>query len=232
MKRHAGGERTLGDAVADALRREIVWGEWPKGHVFSENALARRFGTSRSPVREALRQLAHEGLIALGRNGAQVVGLDLGDALELYDVRSMIEQFTASRVCERPRAERASLALMLSALVSAMEEAVSRKDWKDLSNLDLAYHDAIVRASGHRRVSRMWEEMRSLVELTLALVMRRRMQRGDADMRSALAQHRSLAEAILAGDAAWVKRVMQSHVEETRRLLESGLHEKLVDDER
>jgi len=200
--------------------------------VLSENALARRFGTSRSPVREALRQLAHEGLIALGRNGARVVGLDLGDALELYDVRSLIEQFTASRVCERPRAERESLAHTLSALVLAMDDAASRGDWKAFSNLDLAYHDAIVRASGHRRVLRMWEEMRTLVELTLAIVMRRRMQRGVADMRGALAQHRSLAEAILAGDAAWVKRVMQSHVEETRRLLESGLREKLVDDER
>ncbi|ACV58281.1 GntR family transcriptional regulator [Alicyclobacillus acidocaldarius] len=232
MRRNAGGERRLGDVIADVLRREIVWGEWPSGHVFSENALARRFGTSRSPVREALRQLAHEGLISLGRNGARVVGLDLGDALELYDVRSLIEQFTASRVCERPRAERESLAHTLSTLVLAMEEAASRRDWQSFSDLDLAYHDAIVRAANHRRVLRMWDEMRSLVQLTLALVMRKRMQRGDADMRGALAQHRSLAEAILAGDAAWVRRVMQSHVEETRRLLEGGLRGHPAGDER
>ncbi|AEJ43118.1 GntR family transcriptional regulator [Alicyclobacillus acidocaldarius] len=223
MERLSGNEPKLGDTIADVLRREIVWGEWPSGHVFSENALARRFGTSRSPVREALRQLAHEGLISLGRNGARVLGLDLRDALELYDVRSLIEQFIASRVCEQPRADRESLVHTLSTLVCAMEEAVSRRDWQAFSELDLAYHDAIVRTANHRRLLRIWEEMRSLVQLTLALVMRKRMQRGHADLRGALAQHRTLAEAILAGDAAWVRCVMQSHVEETRKLLEEGL---------
>jgi len=231
VERDVGGEKRLGEVIADVLRREIVWGEWSSGHVFSENVLARRFGTSRSPVREALRQLAHEGLISLGRSGARVVGLDLADALELYDVRSLIEQFTASRVCERPRAERESLARTLLTIVLAMEEAASRGDWQSFSDLDLAYHDAIVRAANHRRVMRLWDEMRSLLQLTLALVMRKRMQRGDADMRGALAQHRSLAEAILAGDGAWVRRVMQSHVDESRKLLEGGLRGRPGDEE-
>ena len=231
MERDVGGEKRLGEVIADVLRREIVWGEWSSGHVFSENVLARRFGTSRSPVREALRQLAHEGLISLGRSGARVVGLDLADALELYDVRSLIEQFTASRVCERPRTERESLARTLLTIVLAMEEAASRGDWQSFSDLDLAYHDAIVRAANHRRVMRLWDEMRSLLQLTLALVMRKRMQRGDADMRGALAQHRSLAEAILAGDGAWVRRVMQSHVDESRKLLEGGLRGRPGDEE-
>jgi len=231
VERDVGGEKRLGEVIADVLRREIVWGEWSSGHVFSENALARRFGTSRSPVREALRQLAHEGLISLGRSGARVVGLDLADALELYDVRSLIEQFTASRVCERPRTERESLARTLLTIVLAMEEAASRGDWQSFSDLDLAYHDAIVRAANHRRVMRLWDEMRSLLQLTLALVMRKRMQRGDADMRGALAQHRSLAEAILAGDGAWVRRVMQSHVDESRKLLEGGLRGRPGDEE-
>ncbi|WP_206832555.1 GntR family transcriptional regulator [Alicyclobacillus fructus] len=223
MERDLGGAKRLGEAIADVLRREIVYGEWPAGYVLSENVLARRFGTSRSPVREALRQLAYEGLIELSRSGARVLGLDLGDAGELYDVRSLIEQFAAARVCERPRPERESLARLLASIVSTMEETVRRKDWKAFSDLDLAYHEAIVRAADHRRIMRLWEDIRCLLQLTLALVMRKRMQRGDADMRGALAQHRALSEAVLAGDGEWVKRVIQSHVDESRRLLEGGL---------
>ncbi|WP_206881306.1 GntR family transcriptional regulator [Alicyclobacillus mali (ex Roth et al. 2021)] len=232
MDRGSDEEQKLGDAIADVLRREIVWGEWPAGHVFSENALARRFGTSRSPVREALRQLAHEGLISLGRSGARVLGLDLTDALELYDVRTFIEQFSAARVCQRSRAERERLAGSLLSLVIEMEDAALRRDWQRFADLDLAYHDVMVRASHHRRLTRLWEEMRKLLQLTLALVMRKRMQRGAADMQGALAQHRSLAEAIVAGDGDWVRGVIQSHVEETRKLLECGLHGHIGDDER
>ncbi|SIS99860.1 GntR family transcriptional regulator [Alicyclobacillus vulcanalis] len=222
MERGPEGVQRLGDAIADVLRYEIVMGECAAGHVLSENFLARRFGTSRSPVREALRQLAHEGLLELGRNGARVLGLSGEDVQELYDVRELVEGFAARRACRLARGQREGLAQTLLSVARDMEDAVMHGDWHRFSELDLVYHQSIVEAANHRRIMRLWHEIGKLLQLTLAIVIRMRMQRGEADMRGALAQHRALAEALLAGDEEWMARVVQSHVDESRRLLLSN----------
>jgi GntR family transcriptional regulator of gluconate operon len=84
---------SLGETIACELRLQIINGTIKPNEVISENRIAADFGTSRSPVREALKTLSHEGLIRLERMGAVVLGLSLQDLDELYDVRYLIESF-------------------------------------------------------------------------------------------------------------------------------------------
>src|SRR3954447_13681221 len=101
MSRHAdllsdpsvpAGHKALSRTVADWLAQRIVSGESPPGERLTEPRLAELAGVSRSPVREALRILASEGLVEITpRHGAQVARVGARDARELYESRLLLE---------------------------------------------------------------------------------------------------------------------------------------------
>lgn len=83
---------SLPDVIADTLRQAIVMGEISPGEALRQDEIAAQFETSRIPVREALRQLHAEGLVALHSNkGALVTALSAGDVRELFEIREMLE---------------------------------------------------------------------------------------------------------------------------------------------
>lgn len=80
------------DLVRDGLRASILAGDFEAGHQLRQDEVAEQFGTSRIPVREALRQLESEGLVTFHPNkGAVVRGLSLEDVLEMLDIRIALE---------------------------------------------------------------------------------------------------------------------------------------------
>jgi DNA-binding GntR family transcriptional regulator len=84
--------RSLADFVTDRIADEIVSGGLPAGFRLTEMALAERLGVSRSPIREALRNLSREGLVDLiPRRGAQVASVGAEDAVRLYECRMLLE---------------------------------------------------------------------------------------------------------------------------------------------
>ncbi|MDU5949027.1 MAG: GntR family transcriptional regulator, partial [Paenibacillus macerans] len=108
---------SLGESIAAELRLQMVSGAIKPGEILSENRIAADFGTSRSPVREALKTLSGEGLITLQRMGAVVRGLNLQDIEELYDVRYLIESFAWQRLAADPE----KLLSQLDKIVDKME---------------------------------------------------------------------------------------------------------------
>ena len=92
--------------VHDALRAAILEGEIAPGARLRAEALAERFGTSRTPVREALLMLEREGLVSVEpHRGAIVRSFDAADLLDLYEVRALIEPHAAARAATRIDAE-------------------------------------------------------------------------------------------------------------------------------
>lgn len=84
--------RPAPDLVRDGLREAILSGVYAAGHQLRQDEVAELYGTSRIPVREALRQLESEGLVVISPNkGAVVRGLSLDDALEMFDIRIALE---------------------------------------------------------------------------------------------------------------------------------------------
>lgn len=90
--RHLVGSRSMPDAVAEALREGILTGLLPAGRQLKQDHLARRFGISRAPVREALQVLAGEGLLTVSRHrGVIVAPADPADLTEIAELRGLLE---------------------------------------------------------------------------------------------------------------------------------------------
>lgn len=90
--RHLAATRSIPDAVAEALREGILTGLLPAGTQLKQDHLARHFGTSRAPVREALQVLAGEGLLTVSRHrGIAVAPADPADLQEISELRSLLE---------------------------------------------------------------------------------------------------------------------------------------------
>src|SRR3989338_6473985 len=88
--------RTLRESIADSVRESIMRGQLKPGLKISEPALATQFGISRTPVREAIRQLDSEGfLTVLPRRGARVASMSEKDIREFYDVKAVLESHAA-----------------------------------------------------------------------------------------------------------------------------------------
>src|SRR5579864_4811379 len=90
--------RTLAEKVREGIRRDILGGGYRPGQRIGQETLARQHGTSRIPIREALRQLASEGLVVLEPHvGAKVATLDRRELDEVYQIREQLEPFAIAK---------------------------------------------------------------------------------------------------------------------------------------
>ncbi|WP_055482153.1 GntR family transcriptional regulator [Sphaerimonospora mesophila] len=204
------GERqSLREQVAQALRDALVAGEMRPGLVYSAPVLAAQFGVSATPVREAMLDLAKEGLVEVVRNkGFRVTEMTDRDLDELTQIRELIEVPTVARLAgSRPAAD-------FEALRPVAEEIVAAAHSGDLLayvNADLRFHLGLLGLSGNAH----------LVEVVRGLRGRARLYglRGLAE-RGALVtsagEHIAILDALVGGDAAAAERVMSRHIRHVR----------------
>lgn len=203
--------RGLADEAAGRIRQAIFDGRLAPGSQLREVELAAQLEVSRGPVREALHQLEREGLVQIRwHRGANVTMLSADDATELYTLRDALERLAVTRVAER--ATDAELAA-LDALVDRMERAGSDHD---LLHLDMAFHDAVYAAAGHRRLREAWQAIRSQIHLFLL----NRVAVSDDYRHHVPAEHRALVTALRARDAGQATAMFAEHLHVAyRRLL-------------
>ena len=167
--------KQLWETVADQLRDEILDGRLPAGSRLVETELAERFGVSRGPVRDALAELAREGLaLDLPRRGTFVASLTEADLADVYVIRRAIEEAAVRLAIEH--ASDAEIADMYAALV-ATEEAYAGGDLAAAWEADMAFHRSYCRMSANGRLLALFDELASQTVLL---------------MRTALATHASL----------------------------------------
>src|ERR1700689_2611122 len=117
----------------------ILRGELAIGQHVNESDLALRFGTSRGPVREALRALEESRLVRSEKNrGVFVREISVSEADEIYDMREALDQLIGQRVAERATTQQL---LALEAAVTEMDEATGMRDVKSYHTLNLKFHD-------------------------------------------------------------------------------------------
>jgi DNA-binding GntR family transcriptional regulator len=206
-------EPRLGPRIADALKRLIYEGEFAPGERLNEAALALRMGTSRGPIREAVRVLAGWGLVTtLPNRGVFVRQLSVREMLEVYDLRALVFGFAAALAAGRAAA---SDKRALKELLTAMDKASANEDGTRYYELNLGFHAKILALSGNERACQAYDDY--VKELHL---FRRRYFNGPGNMRRSNEQHRELYEAIVKGDGAKARAVAERHVIEGRgRLL-------------
>ncbi|NUP47227.1 MAG: GntR family transcriptional regulator [Catenulispora sp.] len=145
----------ISDRVYDLLRSAIVEGDLAPGERVVESEIARRLGVSQAPVREAVKQLAREGLLThIPRRGNFVVEISGQDADNARQVREPLERLAAQLAAERITEEHLR---DLGDLVDQMHRAVAINDISRFRNADIAFHTLVNQAAGNPFLVRMWE---------------------------------------------------------------------------
>ncbi|OYU93016.1 MAG: phosphonate utilization associated transcriptional regulator, partial [Burkholderiales bacterium PBB5] len=143
---------SLTSVVHGEIERLILAGELPPGAKLTEAMLAQRLGVSRGPIREAFRMLEESGLVQLEKNrGVFVRSIPLDEAMEIYDLRAMVDEAVGRQLAERITPEQLKV---LRGLVDQMERLVKAGATTSASaayhRLNLAFHDTLVAMAGNR----------------------------------------------------------------------------------
>jgi DNA-binding GntR family transcriptional regulator len=216
--------RTLREQVIDHLREEILSSRLSPGTELGEVALARSLGISRGPLREALGQLAAEGLVTIApRRGAFVTRLTRQEFLDAYQVREALESLAINlavpRLTEDDKAE-------LHRMCEEMEAEAAAGNSDRFFEINRSFHAHLVHASGNRKLE--------AVHGQLVMQMGRLMKKS-AELRGGLeqsaAEHREILAAVDAGDPALAARLLEEHIEVPQRVLSSSAAEEMFDEE-
>ena len=197
----------LWELVAVRLRRAIIAGELAPGVHLNEPLLARRFGVSRVPVREALVQLEHEGLVRSepGR-GSFVVGMSPTDVQEFYEVRLMLEVQAGRLAATRATVEAAAA---LEETVATMRRASRLGQSERFCEADITFHRQIVLASGHRRLASLWETLSGVAYTLLSVTDLVGLAR---DVDEIIETHRVILDGLKARDPDAVEAELRRHL--------------------
>jgi len=203
QKGNGGGPLTT--RVQAAIETMIMNGELRGGDRVNEIALSEKFGTSRGPLREACRALAQEGLlVAIPNRGVFVRELDLREALEVYDIRSALDELMGRLIADQ--ATDAQIASLFE-LVDKMDRAAAERDLESYYPANLEFHNALLAYANNRRLERLYKSL--IKELHL---FRRKGLLQSGSMRISNEEHRQIVEAIASRDPIAAGVSMKSHV--------------------
>ncbi|MGA3156173.1 MAG: phosphonate utilization associated transcriptional regulator [Steroidobacteraceae bacterium] len=195
--------------VQAEIEKLILAGELAAGERLNESELAIRFGTSRGPVREALRALEECRLVRAEKNrGVFVREISIAEADEIYDIREVLDELIGQRVAQRISAEQLS---ELKEIVAQMEAATAGDDLKRYHTLNLSFHDLLVEFAGNERLTETYR----LLTKELLLFRLRGLQDGGGFAVSS-AEHKAILKAIAARDAERAGRLLRRHATDSR----------------
>lgn len=197
---------TESERVYTAINELIRNRHFSPGQPLREAAIAAELQVSRTPVREALRRLATEGIVEITPNrGATLVYFSDEDMAEIWSLRALLEPYGARKAAERPQTESLE---RLEGLYRLMEEKVLEGDLDELTNLNNEFHAEIIRASGSRMLRDALAPFRqkTLARRTFGHYM-------PSELRRSQQHHRDLIDAIRAGNGNWAESTMRAHIE-------------------
>ena len=195
----------LADRLREDLESEIATGDLPQGTRLDETSLARRFGVSRTPVREALTALASAGLVeARPRQGAVVAALPLERLIQMFEVMAELEALCARLAARRMTGDdRAELGVALDACRAEADPARPNAYY----DANLRFHEAVYAGSHNAYLAEQTRTLRNRLQ-----PYRRTQLTGPGRIATSLAEHVEIVNAIDAGDAISAEGAMRRHV--------------------
>lgn len=206
---------TIADRVCEELKTAIVKGEFPQGSKLNEPLLARRYGISRGPLREAIRRLEGLGLIRhVPHVGARVVALTKEEVLAVYYVREALEGMAARLAAEHMTpVEIRELYGLLAAHQEQIKAVDGREYFQQEGNLD--FHYRIITASRNPKLVQMLEgDLYHLVRMY-----RYQSSQQLSRPESALFEHRRIVDALAERDGELAELLMRRHIMRARRAI-------------
>ncbi len=217
MKSREGKENpdkySLRGRVYDIIREDIINGVYPEHQELKEAVLGAHLGVSRTPVREALRQLELEGLVEIIPNkGARVTGITEKDVRDIEQIRYYLEGLSARWATEN----------ISKAQIEKMEETLYLTDFHAMKGnytqvhaLDSQFHELMYEASGSKMLNHILSDFHMYVT--------RVRKRGLADSRrskNSTEEHRAILDAIKSGDPDQAEKCAHAHIQNTMKIYE------------
>lgn len=191
-------------SVCTAIRDDIVSGVYERGGRLTEELLARRYGVSRVPVREALRTLEAEGFVVTRRHaGACVAEPTEQEAADLLEVRMLLEPLGAARAAQR-RTE--AHLKVLRGLVRLGQERSRRGQSEDLRSLGGWFHETLAQSSGSQGLTALLTQLRHKIAWMYVV-------EPSAVPAESWAEHAAIVDAVARGDAERARSLTAAHTE-------------------
>jgi DNA-binding GntR family transcriptional regulator len=214
--------RPLRVVVCEEIRRRILSHDYAPGDRLVEEHIAEELAVSRNPVREALRVLETEGFVQiLPRKGAVVADLGVDQEAELYEILLHLESLAAQFAARKATPDDAE---QLLDIVERSEAAAAAEDFVAVAELNSEFHTAVVTVARNSHLASVLTQMRTwkrgFSHIGPAAVARLSYvfaQRAGRRARAAAAEHRALAEAIIAGDEVATASVAKTHIAASRQ---------------
>ncbi len=210
--------RTLREVIVRTIRDGIIRGDFRPGEHITEPDLAERFGISRTPIREAFRQLETEGFLAtVPRKGTVVAPITIQDVRDFYEIKSLLEGYAARRACERIAPD--DLAEM-EECNDRLLEAHQEGDLSQMLAFHNRFHEIFVRAAGNERLAQLVDGLvmqgqRFRILLSLSDV-----------MEDLVDQHREIVAAFQARDPVRAEELVRENARRGEQVLIARLEEQ------
>jgi DNA-binding GntR family transcriptional regulator len=209
-------QTALYQEVAELLRQRIYAHELEPGSWIDEQDLAAQYGISRTPLREALKVLASEGLVTLKpRRGCYVTEISVQDLNDIFPLLALLEGRCALEATRHARPEDIKRLLTIH---ETLEQAAARGETDRFFQANQVFHDAVQTLAGNRWLAQMIQDLRKVVKLTrmLSLSLEGRLQQS-------LDEHRVIIKAIQGKNPEAAEQAMSSHLLSAREMLVRGL---------
>ena len=215
MKRPMEKHLTLREKILENIRDAIISGSLKAGSRVSEPELAERYGISRTPIREAFRQLESEGyLTVIPRRGAVVSEFSQKDVEEFYAIKSILEGYAARRACEKLTEKELG---RLQAVNDRLAELAEHNDIKTFFRVHGDFHDMFIKAADN-------EKLRELISSLVTRFQRLRLMSLSLPgrMRISVQEHEKIIEAFRNKDAETAETLVRKNAEYGGRVLMDG----------
>lgn len=201
-------DHSLGGRVFQKIREDILNGKYKENDELRENTIGKELGVSRTPVREALRQLELEGLVSIIPNkGAYVTGISHKDIWDIYVIRSMLEGLCARWAAEHiteSQLDELEETILLSEFQMKKESGFSAEQ---VALLDSRFHSILYGASGSRILSHVLKDFHNYVQTA-----RKSSVVSEDRARKSIREHRQILRAIRDRDGEMAEQLANEHI--------------------
>jgi DNA-binding GntR family transcriptional regulator len=208
--------RSLAEVLADRLRDLIVAGDLSSGSKIEEPELCLQFGVSRTPLREAVKILANEGLVVLTPNrGARVATTTVDEIAELFPVMGALEGLAGELAAKRLDGK---VLARIETLHAAMVTCRKIDDWLGYSKANRAIHEAIFVVAGNATLHQIYQQLMVRTH-SVRFVTKQPVPAWD----QAVADHEAMMLALRARDGVKLGRILRRHLENKARSVIAAL---------
>jgi DNA-binding GntR family transcriptional regulator len=200
--------QSLSSRVFHSIRENILSGKYKKDEELKEKNIGEELGVSRTPVREALRQLELEGLVSIIPNkGAYVVGLSQKDVRDIYEIRSRLEGLCARWAADEITKEQLN---ELEEIIYLSDFHLEKKNYEQLLELDNKFHEVLYLASGSRELRHVLADFHHYVQRVRKITIA-----GTERAAHSIEEHRKIVEALKLHDPDLAEKEANNHLMNT-----------------